>query len=40
MAGLACLSRAVSSGIHTSAGDWIGVILNRIERTITFTKKG
>lgn len=22
------------------AGDWIGVILNRIERTITFTKKG
>ena len=22
------------------AGDWIGVILNRVERTITFTKKG
>ncbi|PSC72505.1 Ran-binding 10 [Micractinium conductrix] len=23
-----------------STGDWIGVILNRVERTITFTKKG
>ena len=22
------------------AGDWIGVVLNRVERTISFTKKG
>ena len=25
---------------HASAGDWIGVVLNRVERTISFTKKG
>lgn len=24
----------------TPAGDWVGVVLNRIERTISFSKKG
>ncbi|KAI3427988.1 hypothetical protein D9Q98_006376 [Chlorella vulgaris] len=27
-------------GPHYTTGDWIGVVLNRIEQTISFTKKG